>query len=66
MKNITFDITLAQKRSALHYMTGLAKEESDLATHLSEPSHTELLLALNYILDLIIIDILEDIKNGKQ
>ena len=55
MKNITFGITLAQKRSALHYMTGLAKEESDLATHLSEPSHTELLLALNYILDLIII-----------
>lgn len=62
----TFPMTFEQKRSALHYMTAIAEDESELSLLLKEESRSELLLALNYILDLIIIDIKEDIDNAKQ
>jgi hypothetical protein len=61
----TFKTTLEQKRSALHYMTLLAEEESDLSLLLKEESRSELLIALNYILDLIIDDVLRSVKNAK-
>lgn len=64
--NHTFKTTFEQKRSALHYMTMLAEEESDLSLLLKEESRTELLIALNYILDLIIDDVLRSVKNAKQ
>jgi hypothetical protein len=61
----TFPVTIEQKRSALHYMTLLAEEESDLSLLLKEESRSELLLALNYILDLIIDDVLRSVRNAK-
>ena len=61
----TFPVSFEQKRSALHYMTALAEEEKELSQHLSDPSRTELLLALNYILDLIIDDVLRSVRDAK-
>lgn len=65
-KATTFPITLDQKRNALHYLIGIANEEMNLASHLSEPSNTEILTALNYFLDLVLNDIMEDVRNAKQ
>lgn len=66
IKATTFPITLEQKRNALHYLIGLADEESKLASYLSEASHTEMLIALNYFLDLVLNDIMEDVRNAEQ
>ena len=60
----TFKTTLEQKKGALFYLLALAEEESELATHLKESSQYELTLALNYIIDCVIHDIREEIKNA--
>lgn len=60
----TFKTTLEQKKGALFYLLALAEEESELAYHLKEESQYELTLALNYIIDCVIHDIREELKNA--
>ena len=60
----TFKTTLEQKKGALFYLLALAEEESELATHLKEESQYELTLAINYIIDCVIHDIREELKNA--
>ena len=62
----TFKTTLEQKKGALFYLLALAEEETILATHLKEQSGYEMTLALNYIIDCVIHDIREELKQNAK
>jgi hypothetical protein len=62
----TFKTTLEQKKGALFYLLELAEEEINIASHLKEQSGYELTLALNYIIDCVIYDIREELKQNAK